>query len=136
MSSGNLVQGNLIGTDLTGSEDLGNASDGVSITDSPNNTIGGTSAGARNIISGNSPMGWKSTEALPLATWCSATTSAPMSPARLIWGTPKMVWLLSSLPTTPSVGERRAPGECSFRKQLRRSDRWRQGNRNAAGEKV
>ena len=51
-SSGNLVQGNYIGTDATGSVALGNAS-GVNLIDAPNNTIGGTTAGARNVISGN-----------------------------------------------------------------------------------
>jgi hypothetical protein len=51
-SSGNLVQGNFIGTDESGTAALGNAS-GVSITDAPNNTIGGAALGARNVISGN-----------------------------------------------------------------------------------
>ena len=49
---GNLVQGNYIGTDVTGTVPLGNTT-GVFIP-GPNNTIGGTTAGARNIISGNS----------------------------------------------------------------------------------
>jgi hypothetical protein len=56
----NLVQGNYIGTDITGTVDLGNGSspfgDGINIS-GPNNTIGGTVAGARNIISGNSATG-------------------------------------------------------------------------------
>src|SRR5438045_3077342 len=50
------IQGNLIGTDVNGTTDLGNTSDGVSINDSAfaaNITIGGTLAGARNVISGN-----------------------------------------------------------------------------------
>jgi hypothetical protein len=47
-----LVAGNFIGTNATGLAPLG---DGVGITvNSSNNTIGGTSTGARNIISGNS----------------------------------------------------------------------------------
>jgi hypothetical protein len=55
---GNLVQGNWIGTDVTGTVALGNGSDGVDSavlidSGSSNNTIGGTVAGARNIISGN-----------------------------------------------------------------------------------
>ena len=54
----NLVQGNLIGTDATGTLDRGNGSGntatgaGVSVID-PNNQIGGASAAERNIISGN-----------------------------------------------------------------------------------
>ncbi|HEY3026764.1 MAG TPA: Ig-like domain-containing protein, partial [Pyrinomonadaceae bacterium] len=50
--TGNLVQGNFIGTDRTGSADLGNGT-GISISVSTNNTIGGTTPGARNVISGN-----------------------------------------------------------------------------------
>ena len=53
-ASGNLVQGNFIGTDVTGTQALGIEFlfDGVSIGGS-NNTVGGTTAGARNLISGN-----------------------------------------------------------------------------------
>jgi hypothetical protein len=52
--SGHLVQGNFIGTDVTGSVAVGNVSDGVIILfGSANNTIGGTTPGARNVISGN-----------------------------------------------------------------------------------
>ncbi len=50
-NSGNLVQGNLIGTDITGTFDFGNQT-GVAIG-SANNTIGGTTAAARNLVSGN-----------------------------------------------------------------------------------
>ena len=44
-SQGNLVQANLIGIDRTGTvggDPIGNASDGVTITNSLDNTIGGT----------------------------------------------------------------------------------------------
>lgn len=57
-SMNNSVVGNYIGTDLTGSIDLGNTSGGVFLgTLSTQNTIGGTTAGARNIISGNNHSG-------------------------------------------------------------------------------
>lgn len=49
-----LVQGNLIGTDRTGTKVLGNVGYGVLI-DSPNNVIGG--AGAGNVIAGNQSGG-------------------------------------------------------------------------------
>ena len=52
-ASGNVVQGNYIGTDVTGSADLGNGSAGVSIDDAPENTVGGAQAGEGNVISGN-----------------------------------------------------------------------------------
>ena len=59
--SGSLVQGNFIGTDVTGSIAVGNASDGVLINfGSANNTIGGTTPAARNLISGNGANGVRS----------------------------------------------------------------------------
>ena len=51
--TGNTVQGNLIGTDVTGTLALGNAFTGVNAGGSSNALIGGTSAAARNIISAN-----------------------------------------------------------------------------------
>ena len=52
-ASNNVVVGNYIGTDVTGTLDVGNGT-GVFLSAAPNNIIGGTVAGARNIISGNS----------------------------------------------------------------------------------
>ena len=52
-SSANKVQGNLIGTDKDGTDDLGNANEGISVQLSPNNDIGGTAAGEGNVISAN-----------------------------------------------------------------------------------
>jgi titin len=57
VSGGDLIAGNYIGTDVTGTEARGNGT-GVYIEYySPNNTIGGTTAGARNLISGNTDSG-------------------------------------------------------------------------------
>jgi CSLREA domain-containing protein len=56
-SSGNTIQGNFIGTDATGTAPLGNTGRGISIKDSPDNLVGGTVPGARNIISGNRATG-------------------------------------------------------------------------------
>jgi uncharacterized delta-60 repeat protein len=50
--TGNHIQGNLIGTDVTGTQIVGSASWGVEL-DGSNNVVGGTTPGARNIISGN-----------------------------------------------------------------------------------
>jgi len=52
-ASFNQVMGNCIGTDASGGADLGNASDGVLLNDSPSNQVGGASAGEGNLISGN-----------------------------------------------------------------------------------
>jgi VCBS repeat-containing protein len=53
-STGNLVQGNFIGTDVTGTADLGNGGHGIVIADSAsNNTIGGAADGGANTIAFN-----------------------------------------------------------------------------------
>jgi CSLREA domain-containing protein len=49
----NLVEGNYVGTDATGTVALGNGAQGVFLLESRTNTIGGTAAGAGNVISGN-----------------------------------------------------------------------------------
>jgi parallel beta-helix repeat protein len=54
--SGNVIQGNFIGTEATGSLARANR-DGILITASPDNLIGGTSPADRNVISGNLSMG-------------------------------------------------------------------------------
>lgn len=51
--TGNIVAGNLIGTDVTGTAKLGNGGFGVMIAHSPRNMIGGLTSGAGNVISGN-----------------------------------------------------------------------------------
>jgi CSLREA domain-containing protein len=57
-STGNKIQGNYIGITAAGDATLGNGDDGVRIqADADNNTIGGATAGARNIISGNGSDG-------------------------------------------------------------------------------
>jgi hypothetical protein len=53
LATGNKVLGNFIGTSASGTQDLGNTGDGVVIDIAPNNTVGGTTSGARNTISGN-----------------------------------------------------------------------------------
>jgi CSLREA domain-containing protein len=53
-SNGNRIQGNFIGTDLTGTLDLGNVSTGIAVSFSSTDTlIGGTTIGSGNLISGN-----------------------------------------------------------------------------------
>ncbi len=55
--TGNHIEGNFIGTDVTGTVALRNNSNGISMSSSSGNFIGGTSAGARNLISGNTRAG-------------------------------------------------------------------------------
>src|SRR5262249_49755040 len=52
-TSGTLVQGNRIGADVTGTAALGNARDGVHIVTASGNTVGGTAAGAGNVVAFN-----------------------------------------------------------------------------------
>lgn len=57
-ATNNTIAGNYIGTDVTGTWDLGNAQEGVRIQGgAKNNLVGGTSATARNVISGNNDDG-------------------------------------------------------------------------------
>jgi len=57
-TSNNLVAGNYIGTDITGTNSVGNTQAGIYLTDgAENNIIGGTTPTARNVISGNDSYG-------------------------------------------------------------------------------
>jgi titin len=55
--SGNAVRGNLLGTNATGTAAVPNAQAGMLVSDSPGNTVGGTSSGQGNLISGNGVFG-------------------------------------------------------------------------------
>jgi titin len=56
-TAGNQVQGNFIGTDATGAVARGNVFEGIYMQDSISNIIGGSAAGAGNLISGNNSRG-------------------------------------------------------------------------------
>jgi hypothetical protein len=55
--TGTRVEGNLIGTDRTGTLALGNIGFGILITEGSSNVIGGATPGARNVVSGNTDNG-------------------------------------------------------------------------------
>ena len=55
--AGSTVQGNLIGTDITGTKALPNHGDGVFLNGNTGTIIGGTAAGAGNVIGGNTGNG-------------------------------------------------------------------------------
>jgi hypothetical protein len=57
-ATGNVIEGNYIGTNRSGTAALGNGIDGgVSLEGASSNTVGGTSAAGRNVISGNNGNG-------------------------------------------------------------------------------
>lgn len=56
VASGNVIQGNLIGTTADGAGRLGNAQ-GIFINDASANLIGGTTPGAGNVVAGNRSIG-------------------------------------------------------------------------------
>jgi parallel beta-helix repeat protein len=56
-SSGNHIKGNLIGTDQSGAQPLGNEGHGILIMNADSNVIGGLSADSANVISANDSSG-------------------------------------------------------------------------------
>ena len=56
-AAGNLIQGNFIGCDAAGTRRVTNANNGIVLSGASSNVIGGTVAGARNLISGNGQSG-------------------------------------------------------------------------------
>jgi len=56
-TAGNLIEGNYVGLTASGKSRLGNEGDGISASAPAGSTIGGTSAGARNVVSGNDGQG-------------------------------------------------------------------------------
>ena len=53
----NVVEGNHIGVDQAGSTAVANTGSGITISDSSDNTIGGLTGGAGNVVSGNGAVG-------------------------------------------------------------------------------
>lgn len=57
VASGNVVEGNKLGTDVSGNSAVRNALEGIFMNGAPSNSIGGALSGAGNLISGNSTRG-------------------------------------------------------------------------------
>lgn len=81
-SSGTTIQGNLIGTDTSGSTAFGNGFAGIAVEGGPNTLIGGSESGARNVISGNGGAGIVSgadtvVEGNYIGTTAAGTTALP-----------------------------------------------------------
>jgi hypothetical protein len=56
-AQGVMMAGNKIGTNITGTQGLGNGKDGIQVNDSDHNVIGGSDPASRNIIAGNARAG-------------------------------------------------------------------------------
>lgn len=56
-ANGNVVQGNFIGLAFEGTVSVSNSADGITLNGAPRNLIGGTTAGAANVIAGNGQAG-------------------------------------------------------------------------------
>ena len=56
-ATSNVIAGNYIGTDRTGKVAIPNQINGVTLNGAAGNTVGGTTAGAQNVISGNEQLG-------------------------------------------------------------------------------
>ena len=52
MATNNVIQGNFIGFERTGTTAFGHVGNDILVRDSPDNTIGGTAPGARNVVGG------------------------------------------------------------------------------------
>ena len=55
--SGTVIEGNYVGTNISGASAIANSNIGVEINEAPNNTLGGVVPQARNILSGNNGSG-------------------------------------------------------------------------------
>jgi titin len=73
-AKGNRVEANFIGTDGTGSARLDNVLFGVYLLDASGNTVGGTTAATRNLLSGNGVAGV--CIAMGFLSWCADTVRA------------------------------------------------------------
>ena len=78
----NLIQGNLIGTDVNGTATLANGQIGIYIVSAPSNAIGGTASGARNVISGNANVGVQIQNSSASGNTWWATSSVQISQVR------------------------------------------------------
>ena len=104
-TTNNLVLGNLIGTTPNGTAALANTGDGVLVTNSATgNTIGGSTAAARNIISGNSSDGVQINGSGTTGNIVQATTSAPTRPGPQRSPTPRTVCIFSPGPRIILIG--------------------------------
>lgn len=101
-AAGNLVQGNYVGTDVTGTVALGNGS-GVSMNQSPNNTVGGTVSSARNIFPPHITREFFFITHRQSIISYKAITLAPTRQVRSLSETEQTVWAWGAATTTQLV---------------------------------
>ena len=105
-----MVEGNLIGTNASGTA-MANTSEGVLIQDGgTSNTVGGTSAGAGNVISGNGGVG----VSLDGTSTTSSRATRPASVQAQLFRRPRASISLTGRQTTRSAGQPR-PHQMSSR---------------------
>ena len=107
-SSNNIITGNLIGTNQAGTNARGNLV-GIFVTNSTGNTIGGTSAASRNIISGNTVDGIQlfvgANSNLVQGNYIGLDVTGTVR-----WGTQIRAWRFSAVPRITSLAvPRRVP---------------------------
>ena len=112
-STGNIVQGNYIGVDATGTNALGNVINGVSIDSAASNMVGGAATGAGNIISANTNYGIEIYNAPATANtvqgnYIGTDIARPRSAGQQVLG-----HLHQVTSETPSAGSRAARGTWS-----------------------
>ena len=91
------VQGNYIGTDASGAAALPNASSGVQVSSATNVVIGGTAAGAGNVISGNNGAGVNADGNSGVVTVQGNYIGTDASGAAVLPNTTQGLWLTSNV---------------------------------------
>src|SRR5262249_19354506 len=117
-STGNVVQGNLIGTDASGTRALGNVQIGVLINfDARSNTIGGTAAGAGNVISANPIDGVDTGGAHPTGNIVQGNFIGTDATASLDLGNQRLGLLLSGGASSSLIGGTGGGNVIAFNRQ-------------------
>ena len=133
MTLNNQILGNYIGTDATGTVDLGNGEYGVNIA-APSHDVGGIVPGSGNVISGNGEGGIRvaSSNAQPQPT-SRAISSGPMRAAPVIWATPGPGVFIEGAPDTIVGGGKDGEGRnvISGNVGIRSADRRGRRNRQS-----